>query len=242
MANSRERVAIVMGGTRGIGRASSIGSRGKDTPSSSPAATRRSPRSGGASRGRPQRGRRGGRAKGRRQGVSSSAPIRVWPARRARNNAGIGEFGRVDEISPDDFATSSRRTSSGSLRGPPCGAADEGSGGGFIVNIASLASINAFAGGAAYNASKFGLLGLSDAAMLDLRHDGIRVAVVMPGPSRPSSANRTAGGERLDAPPTTSPRPSRTFCGFRSGRSLPGSSCARAGRPANSPRTRCSVS
>ena len=54
-------------------------------------------------------------------------------------------------------------------------------GGGFIVNIASLASVNAFAGGAAYNASKFGLLGLSDAAMLDLRHDGIRVAAVLPG-------------------------------------------------------------
>ncbi|HJW15438.1 MAG TPA: SDR family NAD(P)-dependent oxidoreductase, partial [Thermoanaerobaculia bacterium] len=54
-------------------------------------------------------------------------------------------------------------------------------GGGFIVNIASLAGINAFARGAAYNASKFGLLGLSDAAMLDLRHDGVRIAVILPG-------------------------------------------------------------
>src|SRR6476660_7321624 len=54
-------------------------------------------------------------------------------------------------------------------------------GGGFIVNIGSLASINALAGGSAYNASKFGLLGLSDSAMLDLRHQWIRVAIVMPG-------------------------------------------------------------
>jgi short-subunit dehydrogenase len=54
-------------------------------------------------------------------------------------------------------------------------------GGGFIVNIASLASVNAFAGGSAYNASKFGLLGFSEAAMLDLRHDGIRMATVLPG-------------------------------------------------------------
>ena len=54
-------------------------------------------------------------------------------------------------------------------------------GGGFVVNIASLAGVNAFAGGAAYNASKFGLLGLSDAAMLDLRHSGIRIAAVLPG-------------------------------------------------------------
>mgnify|MGYP003694420475 CR=1 FL=1 len=53
-------------------------------------------------------------------------------------------------------------------------------GGGFIVNIASLAAINAVRG-AAYNASKFGLLGLSDAAMLDLRHDGIRIAAILPG-------------------------------------------------------------
>jgi short-subunit dehydrogenase len=54
-------------------------------------------------------------------------------------------------------------------------------GGGFIVNIASLAAVNAFAGGSAYNASKFGLLGFSEAAMLDLRHSGIRMASVLPG-------------------------------------------------------------
>ncbi len=54
-------------------------------------------------------------------------------------------------------------------------------GGGFVVNIASLAGVNAFAGGSAYNASKFGLLGFSEAAMLDLRHQGIRIAAVLPG-------------------------------------------------------------
>ena len=54
-------------------------------------------------------------------------------------------------------------------------------GSGWILNIASLASRNPFAGGAAYNASKFGLLGLSDAAMLDLRQYGVRVAAILPG-------------------------------------------------------------
>lgn len=98
------------------------------------------------------------------------------------NNAGIGSFGRVDQISPDDF----RDVLETNLFGPwyairHAAPLMKKSGGGFIVNIASLASVNAFANGAAYNASKFGLLGLSDAAMLDLRHDGIRVAVVMPG-------------------------------------------------------------
>jgi short-subunit dehydrogenase len=55
------------------------------------------------------------------------------------------------------------------------------SGDGWIINIGSLASRNAFAGGVAYNASKFGLLGMSEAMMLDLRYEGIRVSLVMPG-------------------------------------------------------------
>jgi len=98
------------------------------------------------------------------------------------NNAGIGEFGSVDEISPASF----REVVETNLFGPFyaihfAAPLMKKSGGGFIVNIASLAAINAFAGGAAYNASKFGLLGLSDAAMLDLRHDGIRIAAILPG-------------------------------------------------------------
>jgi NADP-dependent 3-hydroxy acid dehydrogenase YdfG len=54
-------------------------------------------------------------------------------------------------------------------------------GGGFIVNIGSLAGKNPFAGGAAYNASKFGLNGFTEAIMMDLRHDNIRVTQIMPG-------------------------------------------------------------
>jgi short-subunit dehydrogenase len=67
-------------------------------------------------------------------------------------------------------------------------------GGGWILNVASLASRNPFAGGAAYNASKFGLLGLSEAAMLDLRHDGIRIASVLPG-SVDTEFGRRGGGD-----------------------------------------------
>jgi 3-oxoacyl-[acyl-carrier protein] reductase len=98
------------------------------------------------------------------------------------NNAGIGEFGSVEKIPPARF----REVVETNLFGPYyaihyAAPLMKKGGGGFIVNIASLAGINAFAGGAAYNASKFGLLGLSDAAMLDLRHDGVRIAVVLPG-------------------------------------------------------------
>lgn len=53
--------------------------------------------------------------------------------------------------------------------------------GGFIINISSLAGKNAFAGGAAYNASKFGLNGFSEAMMLDHRYDNVRVSYIMPG-------------------------------------------------------------
>jgi short-subunit dehydrogenase len=54
-------------------------------------------------------------------------------------------------------------------------------GGGYIFNISSLAGKNAFAGGSAYNASKFGLNGFSEAMMLDLRYDNIRTSYIMPG-------------------------------------------------------------
>ena len=51
----------------------------------------------------------------------------------------------------------------------------------YIIQISSLAGINAFAGGAAYNASKFGLNGFSEAIMQDLRYENIRVSYIMPG-------------------------------------------------------------
>ena len=98
------------------------------------------------------------------------------------NNAGIGHFESVERLAPDRF----RDVLETNLFGPFYAMHHavplmKKNGGGFIVNIVSLAGVNAFAGGSAYNASKFGLLGLSDAAMLDLRHDGIRVATVLPG-------------------------------------------------------------
>jgi short-subunit dehydrogenase len=54
-------------------------------------------------------------------------------------------------------------------------------GGGFIINVSSLAGKNPFVNGAAYNASKFGLNGFSEALMMEVRYDGIRVAYLMPG-------------------------------------------------------------
>lgn len=53
--------------------------------------------------------------------------------------------------------------------------------GGWVINIGSLAGKNAFPGGAAYNASKFGLIGFTEALMQEVRHDDVRVSYIMPG-------------------------------------------------------------
>jgi 3-oxoacyl-[acyl-carrier protein] reductase len=98
------------------------------------------------------------------------------------NNAGLGHFGPVDRLPPDQFREVLETNLFGAYYAVHYAAPlMKKTGGGFIVNIVSLAAVNPFAGGSAYNASKFGLLGFSEAAMLDLRHDGIRMATVLPG-------------------------------------------------------------
>jgi 3-oxoacyl-[acyl-carrier protein] reductase len=71
---------------------------------------------------------------------------------------------------------------------------------GFIVNISSLAGKNPFAGGAAYNASKFGLNGFSEAMMLDHRYDGIRVCAIMPGSVATDFSPQAGAGDWKIAP------------------------------------------
>lgn len=98
------------------------------------------------------------------------------------NNAGLGHFGPVDQLSGDRFREVIETNLNGCfyfIRAVSPAMKKQGSG--WIVNIASLAGKNPFAGGSAYNASKFGLIGLSEASMLDLRPHGIRVASILPG-------------------------------------------------------------
>ena len=98
------------------------------------------------------------------------------------NNAGVGRFGTVDGMSADDWHAVIGTNLDGVFF--CCHEAIprlRERGGGWIINIGSLAGRNPFAGGAAYNASKFGLLGFSEAMMLDVRNDDIRVTCIMPG-------------------------------------------------------------
>jgi NAD(P)-dependent dehydrogenase (short-subunit alcohol dehydrogenase family) len=98
------------------------------------------------------------------------------------NNAGVGYFSSVAETSVENWKSTLGTNLSGVFY---CShealARFRKRGGGFILNIGSLAGKNPFAGGAAYNASKFGLIGFSEAMMLDHRHDNIRVSTIMPG-------------------------------------------------------------
>lgn len=73
-------------------------------------------------------------------------------------------------------------------------------GGGYVINISSLAGKNPFAGGAAYNASKFGLNGFSEAMMLDHRYDDIRVSYIMPGSVDTEFGSSATGAEWKIAP------------------------------------------
>ncbi|HYN22350.1 MAG TPA: SDR family oxidoreductase [Thermoanaerobaculia bacterium] len=111
------------------------------------------------------------------------------------NNAGLGHFAPVDEITGDQF----REVIETNLNGcfyfiRAVAPAMKRQGSGWIINIASLAAKNPFANGAVYNASKFGLIGLSEASMLDLRPHGIRVASILPG----SVATDFGFGDRKD--------------------------------------------
>jgi 3-oxoacyl-[acyl-carrier protein] reductase len=109
------------------------------------------------------------------------------------NNAGIGIFRSVDELTPEEWDAVIGTNLTGSFYCVRAAIpALKRRGGGYIFNISSLAGKNAFAGGAAYNASKFGLNGFSEAVMLDLRYHNIRLSYIMPG-SVETSFGRSRG-------------------------------------------------
>jgi NAD(P)-dependent dehydrogenase (short-subunit alcohol dehydrogenase family) len=98
------------------------------------------------------------------------------------NNAGIGIFGPVTDMKPEDWRAVIGTNLDGVFH--CCREAIplmRKRGGGYIFNISSLAGKNPFVNGAAYNASKFGLNGFSEALMMEVRYDGIRVSYLMPG-------------------------------------------------------------
>lgn len=109
------------------------------------------------------------------------------------NNAGLGLFRATAELTVEEWDRLIGTNLSGAFycsREALCRFEERR--GGSIINISSLAGRNPFAGGAAYNASKFGLNGFSEAMMLDHRNDNVRVSYIMPG-----SVSTHFGGEEL---------------------------------------------
>ena len=112
------------------------------------------------------------------------------------NNAGVGVFGHVRELSIEQW----KRTIETNLYGAFYCSREAlfrfgTKRGGYIVNIGSLAGANAFAGGAAYNASKFGLAGFTEAMMQDVRSENVRVSYIMPGSVATEFGGHTDGAD-----------------------------------------------
>ena len=96
-------------------------------------------------------------------------------------NAGIGHFGSVESLSNEQWKDTIDTNLTGAFYTLKATTEALKDSKGYYITISSLAGTNFFAGGAAYNASKFGLTGFTQAAMLDLRGYGIKVSTIMPG-------------------------------------------------------------
>lgn len=96
-------------------------------------------------------------------------------------NAGVGHFAPIDEMTPEQWHEVIDINLTGVFYSVKATVEALKKAKGYIITISSLAGTNFFAQGAAYNASKFGLTGMSQAMMLDLRKYGIKVSTIMPG-------------------------------------------------------------
>jgi 3-oxoacyl-[acyl-carrier protein] reductase len=182
------KVAVVTGGTRGIGRAiaerllaegASVAFCGRSAEAVATAASEMARAT-------------GGNVFGEAADVSKPADVRRFfqgvdnrfgALHVLINNAGMGIFRRAGELSLEEWHNMIELNLSGVFY--CCREAlqrfNNGGGGGYIINISSLAGKNAFSGGAGYNASKFGLNGFSEALMLDYRYENVKVSYIMPG-------------------------------------------------------------
>lgn len=96
-------------------------------------------------------------------------------------NAGVGKFGSIEDLSLKDWQDTIDTNLTGVFNTIKASVDALKESKGYFITISSLAGTNFFEGGAAYNASKFGLTGFTQAVMLDLRKYGIRVSTIMPG-------------------------------------------------------------
>jgi NAD(P)-dependent dehydrogenase (short-subunit alcohol dehydrogenase family) len=96
-------------------------------------------------------------------------------------NAGVGIFAPIDKMTLEEWSEVIDVNLTGVFNSVKASVEALKKSKGYIITISSLAGTNFFANGGAYNASKFGLTGFSQAIMLDLRPHGIKVSTIMPG-------------------------------------------------------------
>lgn len=96
-------------------------------------------------------------------------------------NAGVGSFASIEEQTIEEWHNIIDTNLTGVFYSIKASLEAIKRSQGYIFTISSLAGTNFFAGGSAYNASKFGLTGFTQAIMLDLREHGVKVSTIMPG-------------------------------------------------------------
>jgi NAD(P)-dependent dehydrogenase (short-subunit alcohol dehydrogenase family) len=181
------KVAVVTGGSKGIGRsiAGALAGAGADVALCARDEAEAEQAASDIT------GSGGGRAVGVRADVRRQQDVRALIRRAVDEfggvdilvaNAGVGGFAAIDELEPDDWHAIIDTNLTGVYYSCHEAVPEiKKRGGGWIITIGSLAGRYAHAGGTAYNASKFGLIGFTEALMEDVRHHGIRVSCVMPG-------------------------------------------------------------
>jgi NAD(P)-dependent dehydrogenase (short-subunit alcohol dehydrogenase family) len=96
-------------------------------------------------------------------------------------NAGVGHFAPIQELTAEQWQETIDINLTGTFNSIKAAYTPLKEAQGYFITISSLAGTNFFAAGGAYNASKFGVVGFSQAIMMDLRKDGIKVTTIMPG-------------------------------------------------------------
>lgn len=96
-------------------------------------------------------------------------------------NAGVGHFTSIETMTNEEWHAMIDTNLTGVFYSVKAAVAELKKSKGYIITIGSLAGTNFFEGGSAYNASKFGIVGFSQAIMLDLRQSGVKVTTIMPG-------------------------------------------------------------
>jgi NADP-dependent 3-hydroxy acid dehydrogenase YdfG len=96
-------------------------------------------------------------------------------------NAGVGHFAPIDEMYPEDWSQMINTNLNGVFHTLKASVEALKLTEGYYMTLASLAGTNFFATAAGYNATKFGVVGFTQAAMLDLRKYNIKVTTIMPG-------------------------------------------------------------